>query len=138
MRGDWLNSRAGVDFSAVGLLAVCVAAPVIVLHDIWFVATGEWPTLWVYDKVLLHLLAVAGVVFSAASFFVFRPGLPKYVAVIVAISFGSYVVQPLVPIHAHGQVSAVCLARTVGIGTILLLVRRYALDLKAGKVADNE
>ncbi len=135
MTQDWLKTRFGIDFVAIGLVAVCIAAPIIVLHDIWFVTTGEWPRLWLFDKVLLYLLAAVAVVFSVASVFVFRPGLPKWVATIVAVSFASYVVQPLVPIHSHAQVSAVCVARAVGLCTILLLVRSYVTDLKAGKAA---
>ncbi len=135
MTREWLKTRFGIDFVAIGLIAVCVTAPIILFHDMWFVATGEWPTLWLYDRVLLYVLTSAAAVFSAASVFVFRPGLPRYVAGIVAISFASYVVQPLVPIHGHVQASAVCIARAVGLCTILLLVQSYVTDLKAGTVA---
>jgi hypothetical protein len=92
-----------------------------------------WPKL-PYREVLNHLLAAIAAVFSAGSFFVFRPGLARVVAVVVAISFGSYVVQPFVTVHSH-QLAALCVARSLGFCTPLLLVRAYFVDLKAGRVA---
>ena len=135
MRRNWLNTRFGINFVAIGLVAVCVGVALVVFEDIWFVATGASPAMWLYDKVLCYLAAAVAAVFSVLSFFVLRPGLPKYVAVILAISFASYVVQPLLPVHGYRQVEVLCIARTVGFCSLLLLAREYRLDLKAGKVA---
>ena len=135
MRRNWLNTRFGIDFVAIGLVAVCVGVALVVFQDIWFVATGAWPAMWLYDKVLSYLAAAVATVFSLVNFFVFRPGLPKYVAVILAVSFASYVVQSLLPIHIYWEVAVFCIARTVGFCTLLLLARAYFLDRKAGKVA---
>jgi hypothetical protein len=124
MRRDWLNMRFGIDFAAIGLFAVCVGIVLVVFHDIWFMVTGAAPAMWLYDKVLSYLAAAVAAVFLVASFFIFRPGLPKYVAVILTISFASYVVQPLLPVHSYRQVAALCVARIVGFCTLLLLVRK--------------
>jgi hypothetical protein len=134
-RRDWLNLRFGVDFAAIGLLAVCVGVALVLIQDIWFLATGAWPAMWLYDKVLSYLAAAVAAVFLVATFFVFRPGLPKYIAVILAISFASYVVQPLLPVHGYRQVAVLCIARTLGFCSLLLLVREYLIDLRAGRVA---
>jgi len=125
--------RFGINFVAVGLVAASVAIPVIMVLDIWFLVTGVWPKLSLHREVLYHLLATVAAVFSAGSFFVFRPGLPKFVTVVLAISFGSYVVQPFVPIHGNQQQTVLCVARILGFCTLLLLVCRYFLDLKAGR-----
>ena len=125
MRRDSLNMRLGIDFAAIGLLAVCVGVALVVFDDIWFIATGAAPAMWLYDKVLSYLAAAVAAVFLVASFFIFRPGQPKYVAVILATSFASYVVQPLLPVHGYRQIAALCVARTVGFCTLLLLVRQY-------------
>lgn len=135
MRRDWLNTRFGINFAAIGIVAVLLGGVLVALQDIWFVATGASPTLWLYDKVSSYLAAGVAAVFSAVNFFVFRPGLPKFVAVVLAISFASYVAQPLVPIHVYREVAALCIARTAGLCTLLLLARIYFLDLKAGKAA---
>ncbi len=135
MRRDWLNMRFGIEFAAIGLVAVCVGVALVVFHDIWFMATGASPAIWLYDKVLTYLTAAVAAAFSVASFFVFRPGLAKYVAVILAISFALYVVQPLLPVHGYRQVAILCVARTVGFCSLLLLVREYVVALMAGKVA---
>ena len=127
--------RYGIDFAAIGLFAVCVGVVLVVFHDVWFIVTGAAPAMWLYDKVLSYLAAAVAAVFLIASFFTFRPGLPKYVAVILAISFASYVVQPLLPVHGYRQAAVLCIARTVGFGSLLLLMREYLFDLKAGKVA---
>jgi hypothetical protein len=137
MRHNWLNTPFGIDFVAIGLVAVCVGVPLVVIQDIWFVATGAAPTLWPYDKVLSYLAAVVAAVFSVVNFFVFRRGLPKNVAVILAISLASYVAQPFLPVHGYRQVAVLCVARIVGGCTLLLLVRKYCLDLRAEKSPDE-
>jgi CBS domain containing-hemolysin-like protein len=124
-----------MDFVAIGLVALCFGVALVVFQDIWFVATGAWPAMWPYDKALSYLAAAIATIFSVVNFFVFRPGLPKYVAVILAISFASYVVQPLLPVHDYRDIAVFCIARTVGFCTLLLLARVYRLDLKAGRAA---
>jgi hypothetical protein len=135
MRLGWLNTRFGIDFVAVGLFAVCIGVTLVLIQDIWFMATGSWPAIWLYHKVLSYLAAAIATVFSVVSFFVFRPGLPKYVAIMLTVSFASYVIQPFLPIHVYHVVAVLCVARTIGFSTLLLLARAYFLDLKAGKVA---
>ncbi len=135
MRRDWLLTRRATKFVGFGLVAVCVAVPVIIIEDVWFLSTGVWPKLWPGDEVLFHLLAAVAAAFCAANFFIFRPGLARFVAVVLAISFASYVIQPFAPIHGHEQLTALSVGRIVGFCTLLLLVRTYVLDLKAGKVA---
>ena len=135
MGRGWLNTRFGIDFVAIGLFAVCVGVILVVLQDIWFVATGASPAMWIYDKVLSYLAAAIGAAFSVVSFFVFRSGLPKYVAVILAVSFASYVVQPFLPVHGYRQIEVLCIARTVGFCSLTLLAREYILDLKTRKIA---
>jgi hypothetical protein len=66
MRRGWLNTPFGIWFVAIGLFAVCVAVPLIVIQDVWFVATGESSTLWLYDKALSYLAAGVAAVFSVA------------------------------------------------------------------------
>lgn len=134
MTRDWLHSRFGINFVAVGLVAVVVSVAVILPQDISLLSTGVWLKLPWYREVSYHLLAAVAAIFAAASFFVFRPGSPRFVAVIVGISFSSYVVQPFVKIRSH-QLSVLCLARTLGLCTLLLLVLTYIVDLKAGRVA---
>jgi hypothetical protein len=135
MRRHWLSTRFGIDFVAIGLVAVCVGVVLVVFQDVWFVANGASPAMFLYDKGLSYLAAAVATVFSVVSFFVFRPGLPKYVAVTLAVSFASYVVQPLLPVHGYRQVEVLCIARTVGFCSLLLLARVYLLDVKTRKVA---
>jgi hypothetical protein len=135
MKRHWLNTRFGIDFVAIGLVAVCVGVALVVFQDIWFVTTGSSPAMFLYDKGLSYLAASVATVFSVVSFFVFRPGLPKYVAVTLAISFASYVLQPLLPLHGYRPVETLCIARTVGLCSLLLLAREYLVYLNAGKAA---
>ena len=137
MRRDWLNMRFGIDFAAIGLLAVCVGVTLVVFHDIWFLATGAVPAMWLSDKVLSYLAAAVAAVFLVASFFIFRPGLAKYVAVILTISFASYVIQPFLPLHGYRQVAVLCIARAVGFCSLLLVVRKYRSDLKGEESPDE-
>jgi hypothetical protein len=134
MTPGWLSSRFGIDFVAVGLVATLVAAAVIVLQDVSYLVLGVWPQLPWYREVLYHLLAAVAAIFWVVSFFVFRPGSPRFVAVVAVISFGTYVLQPFADIHSH-QLTALCLARTLGFCTLILPVRTYLVDLKAGRVA---
>ncbi|HUA99575.1 MAG TPA: hypothetical protein VMA34_14690 [Terracidiphilus sp.] len=135
MKRDWFNMRFGIDFAAVGLLAVCVGAALVVFHDIWFVAAGAPPAMWLYDEVLSYLAAAAAAIFSVACFFVFRRGFPKYVAIVLAVSFASYVAQPLLPLHSYRQAAVLCTGRTLGLSSLPLLAWKYILDRRAGKVA---
>lgn len=134
MRRDWLNMRFGVDFAAIGLLALCIGIALIAFHDIWFIATGAAPAIWTFDKVLSYLAAAVAAVFAAASFFIFRPGLAKYVAVILAMSFASYLVQPLLPVHGYRAIKIISVARTIGFCSLLPLVRRYLFDLRGQRL----
>jgi hypothetical protein len=135
---SWLVTGFGIDFVAVGILGVWFGAPLIAFHDIWFLATGTPPAMFPYDKALTYLAAAVAAVFSCVNLFVFRPGLPKYVTVILAILFGSYVVQPLLPVRTYPGIAAICICRIVGFCTLLLLVRASVIHLRAGKTARNE
>jgi hypothetical protein len=133
MTRAWLYSRFGINFVAVGLVAAFFAVTVIMIQDASFLVTGVWPKLPWYREVLYDLLAAIASVFSASSVFIFHPGLPRFVAAVVAISFGSYVVQPFVIVH-HSQLTAICAARVLGFCTLLLLAWVYFANLKAGRV----
>ena len=135
MKPDLLKTRFGINFVAVGLVAALFAIPVIMVQDIWFLVTGVWPKYPLHREVLYYLLAAVAAVFSAGSFFVFRPGLPKFVTVVLAVSFGSYLAQPFVPIHGNQQQTVLCIARILGFCTLLLLAWRYFSDLKAERDA---
>ncbi len=130
---DWLRSRFGINFVAVGIVAALVVVAVIAFQDVSFLVTGVWLKLPWYREVLYHLLAAVVAIFFAVSFFVFRPGMPRFVAVVVAISYVSYVVQPFADVHSH-QLTTLCLARLLGFCTLLLLVRAYLVDIKAARV----
>jgi hypothetical protein len=134
MRRHWLSTRFGIDFVAIGLVAVCVGIALVVFQDVWFVANGASPAMFPYDKGLSYLAAAVATVFSFVSLFVSRSGLPKYVAVTLAISFASYVVQPLLPVHGYRPIEVLCIARTVGFSSVLLLAWEYLLNLKTRKV----
>jgi hypothetical protein len=134
MTRNWLNSRFGINFVAIGLVGGLVAIAVIAVQDVSFLFSGMWPKLPWYREALYYSLSTVAAVFWAVNFFVFRSGLPRVVAIIVAISFGSYLVQPFADIHSH-QLTALCLARILGFCTPLLLMRTYVVDLKAGRVA---
>jgi hypothetical protein len=134
MRLGWLHSRFGINFVAVGIVATIVAAGVIGVQDIWFLVTGLWLRLPWYREVLYCLLAAVAAIFTAVNVFVFRPGLPRFVAVVVAICFASYVVQPFAQVSLP-HLTAICSGRILGFCTLLLLVRTYFVDLKAGRVA---
>jgi hypothetical protein len=79
MTRDWLYSRFGINFVAVGLVAALVVVAVIVIQDVSFLVTGLWPKLPWYRDVLYHLLAAVAAIFSVVSFFIFRPGMPRFV-----------------------------------------------------------
>jgi hypothetical protein len=134
MNPAWLNSRFGMNFVAIGLVASLVAIPVIAFQDVLFLVTGVWPGLPWYRELLYLLLAAAAAVFWATHVFVFRPRSPRFLAIVLAISFGSYIVQPFANIQPH-LLTELCLARILGFCTLLLLVRTYWVDLRAGRVA---
>jgi hypothetical protein len=134
MTHDWLSSRFGINFVAIGLVASLVAVPVIAFQDVSYLVTGAWPKLPWHREILYFLLAGGAAVFWVAHVFVFRAGSPRFVAAVVAISFSSYVVQRFANIHSH-LLAGLCLARILGFCTLLLLVRTYRVDLKTGRVA---
>ena len=67
------------------------------------------------------LLAGVAALFSVANFFVFRPGLPKAVTLILAVSFGSYVIQWFSPVHDQ-RLTFLCVARLIGFSSLALLL----------------
>lgn len=134
MQPNWLLTPRGTRCVAIGLVAICVGAPLIVIRDVGFLTSGAWPKWWLYDRVLIYASALVATLFCITSFSIFRSGLPKFVAAVVAVSFASYVAQPFVPLHGHEQLAAISIGRIIGLCSLLLLVRRYVLDVKAGKV----
>ena len=134
MQPNWLLTPRGTWCVAIGLVAICVGAPLIIIQDVGFLTSGAWPKLWLYDKVLIYASALVATLFCITSFSVFRSGLPKFVAAAVAASFASFVVQPFASIRGHEQLAAISIGRIIGLCSLLLLVRRYVSDVKAGKV----
>jgi len=134
MRRDWLYTRFAINFVAGGLVAAWFAVAIVATCDIWFLISGTYPKLPLHREILYGLIAAIAAVFSAGNFFVFRPGWPKVVTVVVALCFGSYVIQLFVPIHNSHQLATLAFARIVGFCTLLLLLRTYRADLKAGRV----
>ena len=129
MKDDWLGTRFGLNFLAVGIVATLVGASVILIQDVAFLFTSEWPRLSLGREVIYVVLAAVASVFAIANVYIFRSGLPKYIAGILAISFGSYVVQSFV--HPNAQVLRfISAARSIGICTLLLLVRTYFVESK--------
>jgi hypothetical protein len=133
-RRSWLASRFGINFVAVGIVATFLAVAVIEAQDVSFCVTGAWPKMPWYRDILYQLFAGVAAIFWGVNSFFFRSKLPRFAAVIIAMSFGSYIVQPFHNIPSH-QLTALCLARLLGFCGLLLLARTYIVDLKAGRVA---
>ena len=133
MRRDWLYTQFGINFVAVGLVAAWFAVAIIVTCDVWFLISGAYPKPPLHREILYGLVAAIAAVYSAVNFFIFRPGWPRVVTVVVALCFSSWVIQLFVPIHNPHQLAALALARIVGLCTLLLLVRTYLADVKAGR-----
>lgn len=130
MTRHWLYSRFGINFVAGGLVASIFACLVVVVQDAVLLVTGVWPKLPLHREI--EILAFAGVasVFWTVTTFIFRPGWPKFASGALAISFGSYVVQPFVPIPP-AQLTAFCIARVLAMCTpLLFLARAYFADHK--------
>jgi len=132
---DRMDSRFGINFVAMGVVGTFAAVPVIALQDVLFLVTGAWPNLPVHREVLYQSFAALAAVFWAVHILVFRPGLPRFVSVVAAISFVSYVVQPHVHIHFH-LLAALCGARILGLCTLLLLAGKYLVDRKTANSAN--
>jgi hypothetical protein len=133
MTFHWLDSRFGINFLGVGLVATPIAVAIVVFQDVSLLLTGLWPKLSWCPEAYLHLVAAAAAIFWAVSFFAFRSRSPRFVAVVVALSLASYVVQPFTDFHFN-QLKAISLARVLGLCTLLLLARTYTLELKTGRV----
>lgn len=135
MKRDSLNTPFGINFVAIGIVAVLNAVLVVVFHDIYFLATGATGKVWLPDQVLAYALVTVAAIFSIANIFILRRGLPKYVAGILAASLTSLLVQPLLPLHSYRQVALLCGARIIGCSSILLLAGTYVLDRRAERAA---
>src|SRR5215470_5149464 len=88
-----LDSKFGINFVGVGLVATAISVPVVVFQDVSFLLTGVWPKLVWCPEAYFYLIAAAAGIFWAVSSFSFRSGSPRFVAVIVAVSLASFVVQ---------------------------------------------
>ncbi|HEV2116799.1 MAG TPA: hypothetical protein VGR48_12275 [Terriglobales bacterium] len=126
MQRNWLLTARGTWFVAIGIVAISCGAALIIIQDVGFLMSGAWPKLWLYDEVLIYVSASVAALFCIASFSILRSGLAKFVTVVVAVSFASYVVQPFTPIHGHEQLTAISISRVIGLCTLLLLVLRYS------------
>src|SRR5215471_8939724 len=124
MKATWLDTRFGINFEAVGLVAALYSILLITIQDVVFLVSGTWPKLTLYRQVFYLLLAAIAALFAGVSVFTFRPALPKLVALAVAFAFGSYAIQPFVPMPRHLQ-TTVCTARILAFCSLILLFWGY-------------
>jgi hypothetical protein len=108
-RKVWLASATGVNFVGIGVAATVIALSVLTADDIWFLSTGEHLftglRLWGFYLPLAGLSAV----FCAATFFLWRPILPKIMATLTSAAMASHVYQRLVAISlSHLKVLSLC------------------------------
>ena len=90
-----LLSSAGTNLVAIGIVASIVSFAVLTVHDIWFLSSGSHAPGGLKLYAYYLPLAALSAIFWVATAFVWRPIIPKVVAVLAAVAMASHVFQRL-------------------------------------------
>ena len=125
MRLKWLGTSVGANIVALGIVAIVFALFISTFGDIVFLVTGNVWTPGGFRSVWYPLWEALAALFSAITFFVWRPALPRIMIALFAVSMASHVVERFAPMPAQQlRLVAICrLLISLGLALVYLNYR---------------
>ena len=124
MRRDWLGTSTGLNIVAAGLVASMLSLGMFTIQDLSTLLTGKFTAFHGSKGQWYVLLAVVAALFSALSVFVFRPGLPRFMAALFSVSMASHVLEQYVSLPSK-ELKLAALSRVFVAAAVIFSVWRY-------------
>ena len=132
MRKDWLETSAGVNVVAIGIVAILFSLAIFTLQDFAILFTGRPDLLRGLRGIWYLLWAAVAAVFSVMTVFIWRPGWPRIVITLFSISMVSHVLEQFVKVPAQ-QLRLVAVCRIFIDAALILLILRYRSTTTSGR-----
>src|ERR1700751_5018026 len=101
MRYSWVQTSAGINFVAIGLVGIWFSLMLFTLQDCWILFRGEPYAVHGPRGIVYLLLAAIAAVFSAITVFIWRPGVHRTVIALFSVSMASHILEQFVPLPAQ-------------------------------------
>jgi hypothetical protein len=132
MKQGWLNSKIGINIVAIGIVATMLSLAVFTVEDVAILFTGNLFAFRTPRLAFYSLAAAVAALFCGLTIFIFRPGLPRIIISLLAVSMASHATEHLVPI-ASTPLKVIAALRIV----VSLLVIVPILHFRSASEADN-
>jgi hypothetical protein len=123
MRRGWLGTAAGLNVVAIGIVASAVSLVMFTIQDLLTLLTGKFAAFHGPKGIWYVLLAILAALFSAMNVFVFRPGLPRFLATLLSITMASHVFEQFVALPTQ-QLKLAALCRSFVVAIVILQLWR--------------
>lgn len=97
MKRDWLNSKVGINIVAIGIVATMLSLAVFMIEDVSILLTGNLFAFRTPRLAFYSLAAALAALFCGLTIFISRPGLPRIIIGLLAVSMASHATEHLVP-----------------------------------------
>src|SRR5580704_11553032 len=101
MRRAWLETSTGVNVVAIGLFGIVFSLALFTLQDCWILFKGEPYVLHGPRGIWYLVWAAIAAVFSALTFFIWRPGLHRTLIALFSISMASHIFEQFILLPTH-------------------------------------
>jgi|HubBroStandDraft_4_1064222.scaffolds.fasta_scaffold611994_1 hypothetical protein len=98
MKQDWLNNKTGINIVAIGIVATMLSLAVFTVEDVSILFTGKLVALRTPRLAFFSLVAALAALFCGLTIFTSRPGLPRIVIGLLAVSMASHAIEHLLSI----------------------------------------
>jgi hypothetical protein len=123
MRRGWLGTATGLNVVAIGIVASALSLVMFTIQDLLTLLTGKFAAFHGPKGIWYVLLAILAALFSAMTVFVFRPGLPRFLAALLSITMASHVLEQFVALPTQ-QLKLAALCRSFVVAIVILQLWR--------------
>jgi hypothetical protein len=123
MRRGWLGTATGLNVVAIGIVASALSLVMFTIQDLLTLLTGKFAAFHGPKGIWYVLLAILAALFSAMTVFVFRPGLPRFLAALLSITMASHVFEQFVALPTQ-QLKLAALCRSFVVAIVILQLWR--------------
>lgn len=100
MKQDWLKSEIGINIVAIGIAATMISLMVFTVEDVSILLTGNLFAFRTFRIAFYSLTAALATLFCGLTIFIVRPGLPRIVIGLLALSMASHAIEHFVAMPA--------------------------------------
>jgi hypothetical protein len=118
-----LGTSTGLNVVAIGIVASALSLVMFTIQDLLTLLTGKFVAFHGPKGIWYVVLAILAALFCAMNVFVLRPGLPRFLAVLLSITMASHVLEQFVALPAQ-QLKLAAICRSFVVAVVILLFWR--------------